>query len=266
MVRRGTHVLLPAERHASLASSYLPELERYCRDLACAASARPDCSGCAGTAPPPTSVAYLGPAGTFSQAAAQAWFGERAVYVPCETHEDVFRKTETGATDYSVVPMVNTIGGAVTRNQELAASTGLRRFGAIDYLVRQNLLRQIPTLDGVRRVYSHRQSFLQTRLWLGANLPRAERIEVSSNAEAARLAAGDAAAVAIAGLLAARRYGLLVLRPDIQDLEANWTLFVVFSRVIPNGGGVRKIFTDSVKRALSQDIHPIHGSHLVVTS
>jgi chorismate mutase/prephenate dehydratase len=85
-------------------------------------------------------------------------------------------------------------------------------------------------LKQVRRIYSHAQSLAQCNGWLGKTLPRAERIPVGSNAEAARRAAKEQGAAAIAGEAAAALYKLKVLAPGIEDDPNNTTRFLVLGQ------------------------------------
>jgi chorismate mutase / prephenate dehydratase len=175
-------------------------------------------------------IAYLGPEGTFSQAAAYKHFGHAVQNVACATIDDVFRAVETGRADYAVVPVENSAEGAVSRTLDLIVGSTLKICGEVLLPIHQNVLRKPPGgLQGIARVYSHAQSLAQCQHWLNQNLPNAERIPVSSNAEAARLAAGDAAAAAIAGENAAEVYGLEVAIPHIEDEPNNTTRFLVLA-------------------------------------
>jgi len=134
-------------------------------------------------------VAYLGPAGTFSEMAALKQFGHAVQALPFATLDEVFRAAETGGADFAVVPVENSTEGAVGRSLDLLLQTPLRICAEIRLRVRQNLMRKAKGTQGVKRVYSHAQSLGQCQRWLAQHLPQAERVPVSSNAEAARLAA-----------------------------------------------------------------------------
>jgi chorismate mutase/prephenate dehydratase len=103
--------------------------------------------------------------------------------------------------------------------------------------VTQNLLANVADFAEVTRVYSHAQSLAQCVLWLARHLPGVPRIAVASNAEAARLAAGEPGAAAIAGEIAAAIYGIPVLAPHIEDEPNNTTRFWVLGRqAVPPSG------------------------------
>lgn len=172
-------------------------------------------------------VAYLGPAGTFSQSAALKHFGGAIEAVACNSIDEVARSAEAGAVDYAVVPVENSSEGAVGRTLDLMLQTPLKICGEVLLPIHQFLLRKVNGLEGITRVYSHSQSLGQCQRWLNAQLPRATRIPVVSNAEAARLAAEDETASAVAGELAADLYQLERVASRIEDEPNNTTRFWV---------------------------------------
>ena len=178
-------------------------------------------------------VAYLGPEGTFSEQAVRKHFGAAVAASPSASVDDCFRSAESGATQFTVVPVENSTDGVVGRTLDLLTSTPLRICGEIELRVEQNLLAKGKTLKEVKRVYSHSQSLAQCNGWLGKNLPKAARIPVASNAEAAQRAAKEKGAAAIAGLLAGSRYKLKVLAKSIEDSPDNTTRFLVLGQIDP---------------------------------
>lgn len=185
----------------------------------------------------PMTVAYLGPEGTFSQAAVHKQFGKAFSGLPVNTIAQVFHDVEAGVADYGVVPVENTIEGAVGETLDVLASTGLRICAEIELPIRQHLLAHSEDLASVRRVYSHQQSLAQCRDWLDRYLPDAERISVFSNAEAARRVTEDAEAAAIAGRIAAEVYELEVVVPGIEDRPNNTTRFLLVGNYRPERTG-----------------------------
>ena len=175
----------------------------------------------------PTRVAYLGPAGTFSETAALGYFGSSIVRVPCASIDEVFRSTSAGAADFGVVPVENSTEGVVARSLDLFLTTPLFIIGETSLYIRQNLLRKDNSLADIAAVCAHPQSLAQCHGWLSHHLPEVERRPVSSNAEGARLASLDAKLAAIAGERAASEFGLHVVAPAIQDDPHNRTRFAV---------------------------------------
>ena len=175
----------------------------------------------------PHRVAYLGPEGTFSEQAAEAFFGVSIEHVPCTSFDEVFEATASGRAALGVVPMENSTEGVVTRSLDLFLTSPLHIIGETSLLIRHNLLRKQHNLAGIKAVYAHPQALAQCQDWLNAHLPDAERRAASSNAEGARLAAENPAWAAIASLRAGSRFGLHVVAPSIQDEAYNRTRFAV---------------------------------------
>lgn len=175
----------------------------------------------------PTRVAFLGPAGTFSEEASLGFFGQSLFAVPCTSIDEVFRATAAGGADYGVIPIENSTEGVVTRSLDLLLSSTLSIMAETSLRVQHNLLRLKDGLDGVSVVCAHPQALAQCQGWLTAHLPLAERRAVASNAEGARLASLDESVASIASARAAATWGLHVTRPAIQDDPHNRTRFAV---------------------------------------
>jgi chorismate mutase/prephenate dehydratase len=176
------------------------------------------------------SVAFLGPRGTFSEEAAIKHFGGSAGKVAAGSIDEVFRKVEAGSAGYGVVPVENSTDGAVGRTLDLLLDTSLKICGEIALPVHQCLLaRRDGTTEDLSKIYSHAQSLAQCHNWLDQNFPRAVRVPVVSNAEAARLASTETGAGAIASRAAAELYGLDMLASNIEDEPNNTTRFLVIA-------------------------------------
>jgi chorismate mutase/prephenate dehydratase len=175
----------------------------------------------------PMRVAYLGPAGTFSEEAALGYFGSSIVRVPCGSFDEVFRLTSGGAADFGVVPIENSTEGGVARALDLFLHTPLFIVGETSLFVRHNLLRKVDSKDGIEAVLAHPQALAQCHEWLSTHLPGVERRPVSSNAEGARQAGLDPALAGIASTRAGSEFGLHVVAPGIQDDPNNRTRFVI---------------------------------------
>ena len=173
----------------------------------------------------PMAVTYLGPQGTFSEAAAIKHFGHAANAIACTSIDQVLHKVEAGEVDYAVTPVENSTEGAVGRTLDLMLTTPLKICGEVVLRVHQHLLRKTRGLKNIKRIYSHSQSFAQCHEWLNLNLPDVQRVQVASNAEAARLAGKDKGSCAIAGEMAAEHYGLNILAKNIEDEPNNTTRF-----------------------------------------
>lgn len=188
----------------------------------------------------PLRVAFLGPEGTFTQDAAVKHFGHAGITVAMASIDEVFREVESGAAQYGVVPIENSTEGAVNHTLDMFMTSSLRVCGEVELRIHHHLMAaDLLALKEVQQVYSHRQSLAQCREWLERYLPHAERIEVSSNAEAARLAAKPErpGSAAVAGVSAAEIYGLQVLAQNIEDQSHNTTRFLVIgTQEVPSSG------------------------------
>ncbi len=179
----------------------------------------------------PLKIAYLGPELTFSHMASMKKFGSSVTYASCDTISDVFTEVEKGRADYGVVPIENSTDGAISHTLDTFVDSDLKICSEIYLEVNHNLLSKEKDKFGIKRVYSKAQVFGQCRLWLEANLPRVELIEVSSTAKAAEIASHEKAAACIASELAAKKYGLKILYSAIEDSVHNVTRFLVIGKV-----------------------------------
>lgn len=172
-------------------------------------------------------VAYLGPEGTFTESAAFKHFGHAIDAVPVDDIGAVFRRVESGGSDYGVVPIENSTEGVVGHTLDMFVTSGLSICGEVELEIHHCLLSAADGLDDIGKIYSHQQSFGQCRRWLDANLPKVPRETVASNGEAARRASGEKGSAAIAGQMAATDLGLRVLARNIEDEAENTTRFVI---------------------------------------
>lgn len=185
----------------------------------------------------PLSIGYLGPEGTFTQAAVLKQFGHSVEMRALPDIDVVFREVESGDCNYGVVPIENSTEGVVNHTLDMFLRSPLRICGEVSLRIELYLLSREPAFDTVKRVYAHQQALAQCREWLDANLPRAERVAVSSNGEAARRAAQEPGSAAVAAEAAAELYGLTRLASRIEDEPGNTTRFLVIGRqaVAPSG-------------------------------
>jgi chorismate mutase/prephenate dehydratase len=185
----------------------------------------------------PLKVGYLGPEGTFSQQAVHKHFGHSAHGMPLSSIEEVFEEVEAGNADFGVVPVENSTQGTIQSTLDMFLTSHLKICGEVELRVHQHLLSRSGRIEDIERIYSHPQSFAQTKAWLRQNLPLVEKIPVSSNAEAARRARNADDAAAIGGASAGNVYGLKVIAGTIEDRPDNTTRFLVLGReLFPTSG------------------------------
>lgn len=217
----------------------------------------------------PLRIAYLGPEGTFTQLAVLKHFGHSVTTESLSTIDQVFREVEAGACHYGVVPIENSIEGVVNHTLDMLIDSPLKISGEVELRIHHHLLGKAADLSKVKRVYSHQQSLAQCRRWLDENLLAAERIAVSSNAEAARRAAGENDSVAVAGEAAAEIHELNYLARNIEDHPDNTTRFLVIGRYStpPSGDDKTSLLVSGPNRSglLYELIKPLAGNGINMT-
>jgi chorismate mutase/prephenate dehydratase len=213
----------------------------------------------------PLTVAYLGPEGTFTQQAALKHFGQAMQGRSVASIDEVFRQVDRRDCQFGVVPVENSTEGVITQTLDCFLRYPLLIVGEVILRIHHNLMgSRADSMDGaarsIRRVYSHQQSLAQCRAWLDQNLPHAERISVSSNAEAARRVVDESDALAIAGETAAEIYGLHILRSRIEDEPGNTTRFGVIGHNAVGATGCDKtsllVSTPNTPGALYNTLEP----------
>jgi chorismate mutase/prephenate dehydratase len=185
----------------------------------------------------PLKIGYLGPEGTFSQQAALKHFGHSARGLPLASVEEVFEEVEAGHADFGVVPVENSGQGTIQSTLDMFLTSTLKICGEVELHVHQYLLSRTGRVEDIERVYSHPMSLAQCKAWLRAHLPKAEKLPVASNAEAARRVRNSEDSAAIAGESAGHVYGLRVVAGPIEDRADNTTRFLVLGRELFNASG-----------------------------
>ena len=207
----------------------------------------------AGRAEAAVRVSYLGPAGTYTEEAAQFWFREGEVMTPKETVNDAIADVLTGRADYAVIPQENTVGGAVVNYVDaLISADDAFVVGEVILPISQTLM-GVPgaTLADIQTVCSHAQGLTQSARWRSENLPNARAEEMTSR---------DKTIAAVAAPGAAALYGLEILAENVQITDANKTRFYVLSnRHLEGKGMTRAVFVATCEANQIDDI--IVGLH-----
>jgi chorismate mutase / prephenate dehydratase len=215
----------------------------------------------------PLTIAYLGPPGTYTEAAAVKQFGHFAGTRALASIDEVFREVESEGAHYGVVPVENSTEGMVNHTLDCFMDSPVLICAEVELPIHHALL-VARNHDGdkadepIREIISHAQSLAQCRGWLDAHYPGIPRTPVNSNAEAARLALERPGAAAVAGQMAAERYGLRILASRIEDHADNKTRFLVIGRqrVGPSGRDKTSILvsTRNEPGALYRLLEPFH--------
>ncbi len=217
----------------------------------------------------PMKIAFLGPAGTFTQEAAAKHFGSAVTTVPLAAINEIFREVESGSAHYGVVPVENSTEGVVNHTLDMFINSPLKIYGEVALRIHHNLMSNTHELTSIKKLYVHHQAHAQCRGWLDTNLPGIDYALVSSNAEAARCASEEAGAAAIAGEQAAEIYGLGIVAHNIEDEPDNTTRFLVIGKHLaqPSGNDKTSLLVSTANRpgALHQLLKVFADSDISMT-
>ncbi|GBC61434.1 prephenate dehydratase [Desulfonema ishimotonii] len=214
----------------------------------------------------PHRVTFLGPEATFTHIAAMSHFGHSVEYIPQHSIRDVFNEVEKGTCHYGVVPVENSIEGAINHTLDLFFESELKICAEKYQHISHDLLAASGTLQDIRKVYSHPQAFAQCRRWLQKYLPDATLRECRSTAHAARKAAKKQGSAAIASSEAAHMYQLNVVASRIEDVARNTTRFLIIGKDEIHRTGQDKtslmFVTSHIPGALYKTLKPLSESDI----
>ncbi|PID71645.1 MAG: prephenate dehydratase [Desulfobulbus propionicus] len=185
-------------------------------------------------------VAYLGPEATFTHQAGVTYFGQTAEYRPHESIAEVFQEVEKERVQYGIVPVENSIEGAVTSSLDSFFNYRVQICGEIQLPITHNLVCRSGNLEDIQTVASHSQGLAQCREWLRKNIPDIATLPVFSTGVAANMAANNPSVGAIASSLAVTEYDLQVVVKGIEDYQGNTTRFLVLGKKSPKKSGADK--------------------------
>lgn len=179
-----------------------------------------------------TRIAYLGPAGTFTEQAAQQFPVDGAEYVPVDSPASALAALAGGEVDYAVCAIENSVDGAVTATADaLAATPGVQIMGETELAIAFAVMTQPGVaLSRATRLATHPVAFQQVKQWVGVHAPDAQFVPAASNAAAAQMVADGQADIAVAPERAAELFGLTVHATGVADSETARTRFVLVGK------------------------------------
>ncbi|GAB6094519.1 prephenate dehydratase [Desulfatiferula olefinivorans] len=178
----------------------------------------------------PLLIAYLGPEATYTHIAALSHFKHSGRFVPQKNITEIFTEVERGACQYGVVPVENSIEGAVNHTLDLLFESDVKICAEQYQTISHDLMSETGDIRDIKVIYSHPQPFAQCRNWLQRHLPDAILEECSSTAHAAQKAVGRKDAAAIASSKAAQVNCLKIVESRIEDSSKNETRFLVIGK------------------------------------
>lgn len=182
-------------------------------------------------------VAYLGPEATFTHLAGVNYFGHSAEYYAMESIDDIFAHVEKGRADYGIVPVENSIEGAVFSTLDSFMKYNVKICGEVRLGITHNLVCRSGDIEDIQTVASHAQPLAQCRNWLRKNMPSIPTLPVFSTGAAAQMASNNPNIGAIASSLAIKTYELQVVVRGIEDYSGNTTRFLVIGKRSPSPSG-----------------------------
>lgn len=218
----------------------------------------------------PLSVAYFGPQGSFTHAAAIKHFGHAVIARPIDSIDGVFAQVQSGEVVYGVVPVENSTEGMVNHTLDNFMQSGLKICGEVELPINLHLLVSPAASAGsIKKICAHPQALAQARRWLDSHWPHVEREAVSNNARAAQMAAEDPSIAAVAGEMAIDLYGLSRLAENIQDLSSNTTRFLIIGKeeIAPSGDDKTSVIVSTRNKpgALYKLLEPFHREQVMLT-
>lgn len=214
----------------------------------------------------PKTVAYLGPKASYTHIAALNHFKHSGRFIQQPNLFDIFRDVERDESHFGVVPVENSIEGAVNHTLDLFTEFDLKICAEHYEPVSHALLSITGEPKDVKTIYSHPQAIAQCKGWIKKTFPNVDVMETTSTSKAAMLASEDESVAAIASQKAAHIYELLPVATRIEDLGGNITRFLVIGKNQPQRTGKDKtsimFATSHIPGALFKALEPIDKAGL----
>jgi len=182
-------------------------------------------------------IGFLGPEGTFTQAAVYKHFGQSVKALPFGAIDEVFQEVESNVADFGVVPIENSTEGTVNNTLDMFVSSPLKICGEVELKINHHLIGKMDNIRSIRRICAHEQALSQCRGWIREHLRDAELVGVSSNAAGARRARDEDGTAAIGSEIASDIYDLKILTKNIEDHPDNATRFLIIGRNLISKSG-----------------------------
>ncbi len=214
----------------------------------------------------PKTISFLGPEASYSHIAALTHFKHSGQFVEQSNLYDIFREVEKKESHFGVVPIENSIEGAVNHTLDLFKDFDLNICAEHYEPISHDLLSITGDPDDVRKIFSHPQALAQCRTWLKKKFDHIDIQETSSTSKAALLASEDKSIAAIASGQAGHIYGLQTVESKIEDHSGNVTRFLIIGKEYPELTGKDKtsimFATSHIPGALFKALEPVDRAGL----
>ncbi len=214
----------------------------------------------------PKTISFLGPEASYTHIAALSHFEHSGKFIEQPNLYDVFREVEKKQSHFGVVPVENSIEGAVNHTLDLFADFDLNICAEHYEPISHDLLSITGEPEDVQKIYSHPQALAQCKDWINKKFASADIVETSSTSKAALLASQDKSIAAIASRQAAHLYDLQTVESKVEDHAGNITRFLIIGKNIPEQTGKDKtsimFATSHVPGALFKTLEPVDRAGL----
>ncbi len=175
-------------------------------------------------------VAFQGERGAYSEAAAIEYFGAEIEPIACKSFDDVFDSVSGGACERGIIPIENSLAGSIHRNYDLFQRHNLSIVGEKVFRVRHCLISHPGVaLEDIKKIISHPQALAQCEVYIDGLGVERELWYDTAGAVKSLVEEDSRDLAAIASRLAAEVYGMKVLAEGIEDVQSNYTRFLVLS-------------------------------------
>ena len=174
-------------------------------------------------------VSFQGERGAYSEAASLSFFKNEIDTIPCTTFADVLKNTENGVTDYSILPIENSLEGSIGESNDLLLTTNLNVVGEIYHRIHHCLI-GTGSIGDIDTVYSHPQALGQCRQCIQENsLKTMPSYDTAGSVKIIKELNKNSVA-SIASNNAAEIFDVPIIQEGIEDNTNNYTRFLVFSK------------------------------------
>ena len=175
-------------------------------------------------------VSFQGERGAYSEAASISFFENEIDTVPCFTFADVLKNTENGSSDYSILPVENSLEGSVGESNDLLLGINLSVIGEIYYRIRHCLI-GTGSIEDIGTVYSHPQALGQCRQFIQEHTLKTIPCYDTAGSVKIIRDLNEKNIACIASKRAAEIYDISIIQEGIENNKNNYTRFLVFSKI-----------------------------------
>ena len=213
-------------------------------------------------------AAFIGEYGAYSHKASLGYFGDEIKPVPVQSFKDIFNAVQSGASQYGVIPLENSLSGSIHENYDLLQEYDLKIIGEITIRVKHALIaHENADKKNIKKILAPPPAFSQCKNYLD-QYPDMQIVPVKATSSAVRHVkeSGDSNAAAIGSTMAAKIFNMKILEESIEDNPRNYTRFAIISREFKNIEKADKtslVFTTGHKPGSLFEVMKIFSEHKI---